>query len=288
LFVRAAHADPWAFTTWRLWFALPPLTLLVLWRKRTKPEASLWPAGIATCRVILTLGVGGAFFAASASTAFAAIGMTRLLDVTLIMSLQPVLIAMFAVAALREAVSARYWGIALVAIAGTALVAGTGTSSGSWSLAGELVAVLSLVLNAGWFLYGRVLRSRMVVDPFVLLLGVFAAAAVLLTPVAAVTSNGLSLSAGAIGYAACTMVSGTTAHALMIWAHRYMPASASAPLLLAEPAIVGLGAWWWFGQALTPVAIIGSAVVLAALAGMSRNPTLGHEQELSPDPLAAA
>ena len=38
---------------------------------------------------------------------------------------------------------------------------------------------LSLVFNAGWFLYGRVLRTSFVVDPFAFMLGTLTAAAVL-------------------------------------------------------------------------------------------------------------
>ena len=37
-------------------------------------------------------------------------------------------------------------------------------------LAGDVMAAISLVLNAGWFLYGRILRTRFTIDPFVFML----------------------------------------------------------------------------------------------------------------------
>jgi drug/metabolite transporter (DMT)-like permease len=115
---------------------------------------------------------------------------------------------------------------------------------------------------------------------------VLTAAAVLLTPVALVEAGGLHLSAAAVGYAACTMVTGTTAHVLMVWAHRYVPASVSAPFLLAEPPLVALAAWACFNEVLTPVEILGSIIVVAALFGMVRSPALEHAEEQLADPVA--
>jgi len=117
LFVRAGHSDALVFTTWRLWFALPPLAVVVMWRSRGSRGVSLWPRDVSRARWIgLMLGAAGLFVSAVATT-FAAFGLTRLLDVTLIGALQPVLIIAFAVAFLGERPSGREWaGIALVAL----------------------------------------------------------------------------------------------------------------------------------------------------------------------------
>lgn len=288
LFVRAAHSDALVFTTWRLWFALPPLGAIVAWRRHTDPHVQLWPKDVSPLRGAALLAGGGAFFAGGAATAFAAIDMTRLLDVTLITSLQPVLVIAFAVLALRERVARSQYAMAVVAIAGTILVAAAASDSGTWSLAGDVVAVVSLVVNAGWFLYGRVLRARYPVDPFAVMLGVLAAAAVLLTPIAFAEAGGLDLAPAAIGFAACTMVSGTTAHVLMVWAHRYVPASVSAPLLLAEPPLVALAAWALFDESLGPIEILGSVIVVFALFGMVRSPAIERAEESLADPVAPA
>jgi drug/metabolite transporter (DMT)-like permease len=286
LFVRAAHADPVVFTTWRLWFALPPLTAIVWWRRRTDPEVQLWPRQMSARRWLLLLGGGGAFFAGGAATAFAAIDMTTLLDVTLITSLQPVIVIAFAVAVLRERVAGTQFALGAVAVAGTILVSVAASGSGgTWSLAGDVVAIVSLVVNAGWFLYGRVLRARFPVDPFAFMLGVLAAAAVLLTPVAIVKNGGLHLPAPALGYAALTMVTGTTAHLFMVWAHRYVRASVSAPLLLAEPPLVAVGAWLCFGETLGPIEVVGSLIVVITLFGMVRSPALEDAGERVADPV---
>ena len=103
-------------------------------------------------------------------------------------------------------------------------------AAGTWSLAGEIVAVVSLFLNAGWYLYGRVLRARYAVDPFAFMLGVLTAAALLMTPVAAVSSGTLRMSATHTGGRRRRWLSARAAHVLLVWAHRYVPASVSAPL----------------------------------------------------------
>jgi drug/metabolite transporter (DMT)-like permease len=259
LFVRAGHTDALVFTTWRLWLALPPLGLLVLVRARRATAVALFPPDVPRGRWILLMFGAGAFFVSGAVTAFAAIGMTRLLDVTLIGALQPIAIIAFAVAFLGEVVQRSNIGRAVVAIGATIVVALAASSTGTWSLSGDLVAVASLFLNAGWFLYGRVGRTNLRKDPFAFIgRGVF--------------------------FATCVMLAGTTAHVLMVWAHRYIPTSVSSPLLLGEAPLVAAGAWICFGEALGPIEIIGSAVVVGALWGVVRSPELEHAEHDVPDP----
>lgn len=288
IFVRAAHADALVFTTHRLWLALPPLALVIAVRARRGAVTVTRAPGMPLLRWALVVGGAGFFFASGAVTAFAAVNRTRLLDVTLIGALQPVLVIAIGVSFLGERATRSHFVRAAVAVGGTALVALSASGSGSWSLSGELLAVASLFLNVGWYVYGRVLRDRYAVDPFVFMFWVLSAAAVLTTPVAWAASGGLDLPPAAVGYAAATMVAGTAAHLLVVWAHRYVPASLSAPLLLAEPLLVAALAWVCFGERLGPVEVIGAAVVVGALWGMARSPALAHADERTPDPAPPA
>jgi drug/metabolite transporter (DMT)-like permease len=284
LFVRAGHSDALVFTTWRLWFALPPLAAIVMWRSRRTASAPFWPEDVPTFRWVLLLLGAGAFFIGGAATTFAALGLTRLLDVTLIGSLQPVLIIGFAVAFLGEQVARTHLLRAVVAIAGTIMVAAAASGTGSWSLSGDVLAVLSLVFNSGWFLYGRVLRTRIVVDPFAFMLGTLTAAALLLTPLALVVHGSLTMSGRGFFFATATMIAGTAAHVLMIWAHRHVPTSVSSPMLLGETPLVAGGAWVFFGESINLLQGAGSAVVVASLWGVTRGPELEHVEHDVPDP----
>jgi drug/metabolite transporter (DMT)-like permease len=284
LFVRAGHSDALVFTTWRLWFALPPLAAIVAWRARAGSPAPFWPDDVPRVRWAALLVGAGAFFVSGAATTFAAVGMTRLLDVTLIGSLQPVLIIGFAVAFLGERVARTHILRAGVAIFGTIMVAVAASGAGTWSLAGDIVAVVSLVFNSGWFLYGRVLRTSFVVDPFAFMLGTLTTAAVLTTPIAWIEHGSLGISARGLFFATCTMIAGTTAHVLMIWAHRHVPTSVSSPMLLGETPLVAGGAWLFFGESVTALEGVGAAVVVASLWGVTRGPELEHVEHDVPDP----
>jgi drug/metabolite transporter (DMT)-like permease len=272
LLVRAAHADAIRFTTWRLWFALPPLFLLVALRARRRPGVPvLTIPGRSRWAFFLAMAAGGALFAGGAATAFAALNSTTLLDASLIPSLQPVVIIAAAVLMLREHVGRDLVLRCAVAVAGTALVAAAASGRGTWSLAGDLMAVLSLFVNAGWHLYGRFLRHRFAIDPIVFIAGTLTFAALFMTPLALVVTGGLHLGAHAVGYAALVMVIGTSAHVTMLWAHRWVPASESAPVLLAEPPLVALAGWAVFGDAPGAFEIAGSLVVVCALVGVVRS-----------------
>ncbi len=283
-FVRAAHVDALVFTTWRLWLALPPLALIVAWRSSRTDSAPFWPEDVPTLRWLALLLGAGAFFVAAAGTTFAALGLTRLLDVTLIGSLQPVLIIGFAVAFLDERVARTHLLRAAIAIAGTIVVAVAASGSGSWSLSGDVFAVISLVCNSGWFLYGKVLRTRIVVDPFAFMLGTLGAGALLITPVTLVAHGSLGIDGTGLCYAACTMVAGTAAHTLMIWSHRHVPTSVSSPLLLGEAPLVAAGAWVFFGESISVLQGIGAVAVVGSLWGVTRGKELEHVERDVPDP----
>ncbi len=80
------------------------------------------------------------------------------------------------------------------------------------------------------------------------------------------------------------MLAGTTAHVLMIWAHRHVPTSVSAPMLLGETPLVASGAWVFFAESITVLQGVGTAVVVGSLWGVTRGAELGHVEHDVPDP----
>ena len=116
------------------------------------------------------------------------------------------------------------------------------------------------------------------------MLSTMISAAILATPLTLIVHGSLSISGKGLFFAACTMIAGTAAHVLMIWAHRYVPTSVSSPLLLGEPPLVAAGAWVCFGESLGPIEIIGSAVVVASLWGVVRSPELEEAEHDIADP----
>lgn len=287
LFVRASHTNAEIFAAWRLWLAVIPLGILVAVRQRNGHVVTFWNPTMSRLRWSLVLLGAGAVFVAGMITGFSALDDTNLLDATLIGSLQPIVIVAFAVTFLHESAQWSLLARGGMAVAGTVLVAISGPA-GPGRLTGNLLAVASMIFSAGWFLYGRILRDRFGVDPLSLMLCVLATSALLVTPLALASHGTLRIGPAGFGYAAATMGAGTTAHVLVVWAHRFLPTSVSAPLLLAEPPIVGLAAWACFGQKPAVLAIVGSAVVLAALWGVVRSPAVEHVEDQAADPVPPA
>ena len=116
------------------------------------------------------------------------------------------------------------------------------------------------------------------------MLSTMISAAILATPLTLIVHGSLSISGRGLFFATCTMIAGTAAHVLMIWAHRYVPTSVSSPLLLGEPPLVAAGAWVFFGESLGPIEIIGSAVVVGSLWGVVRSPELEEAEHDIADP----
>jgi drug/metabolite transporter (DMT)-like permease len=169
-------------------------------------------------------------------------------------------------------------------VAGTVLVA-LSSLAGSGKLAGNLLAAASMAFSAGWFLYGRVLRDRFNADPVTLMLCVFTSSAVLMTPVAYFGTGSLRISEAGFGFAAATMATGTTAHLLVVWAHRYLPTSVSAPLLLAEPPIVGLAAWACFDKSRQRSPSSDRQLCSPPCGGVVRSSAVEHIEDQTPDPV---
>ncbi len=59
---------------------------------------------------------------------------------------------------------------------------------------------------------------------------------------------------------------GLVGHGLMTWAQRHLDITVASLLTLANPVISATGAWWIYNEALQPLQLLSSVVVLIALA----------------------
>ena len=77
------------------------------------------------------------------------------------------------------------------AIGGAVLVAAASGGVGTWSLHGDLLAVLGLALNSIWFLAGRWVRTRTDIDATTYMLVVFGTGAATLLVITTAAGRGL-------------------------------------------------------------------------------------------------
>jgi drug/metabolite transporter (DMT)-like permease len=271
VWAREAHANVLGFTAWRMILAIPVLGATVL-VTRHRPGTAPRPAHVSLRAVAPGVRVSmvaiGALFGLSALLNFVAINSTTLVDVGVIHSLQPAVVALVAGRLLGEHVDWRLMARCGVAILGAFLVAAASTGQGTWSLHGDMLAVLGLILNSAWFLAGRWVRTRTEVDATDYMLVVFTTAALVVGTIAAVDGNRLHAAWAIVGWAALTAVFGTIGHTLIAWAHRYLAAAVSSLFLLAQPVLIAVLAWIVFGETVDVAQVIGGAIVLGALAGI--------------------
>jgi drug/metabolite transporter (DMT)-like permease len=99
-------------------------------------------------------------------------------------------------------------------------------------------------------------------------------AAVVVTPVALLSGGPL----GAVHahdwlWLALFVLGGSGGHLLVAWAHPRVDVTVSSLLLLSQPVISGVAALIVLGEPLTPLEIVGGAVVIVSVAAIVRHAT---------------
>ncbi len=271
-FVRHA-GDLLVFTTWRMLFAIPVLLAtagLLRARATVAPAAAAAPLRIEVRVGLVGIGV---LFGISALVNFTAINETTIVNVGVIHALQPAVVALLAGRLLGEVVDWRLLTMVGVAIAGAIVVAAASMGEGTWSLHGDLLAVLGLGMNSLWFLAGRWVRTRTHLDATTYMSVVFSAGAATLVVVALLAGRSLALDRTTFVLAAMTALFGTIGHTLVAWAHRFLPVAISSLFVLSQPALIAVLAWIAFGEALSPLHVAGGAIVLGSLVKIVRSAT---------------
>src|SRR5688500_18152062 len=263
-FVRKAD-DILVFTTWRMVFAIPVLAVTaaaVRLGPTTAPSTTRAPLNRPVQLGLLGI---GALFGVSALVNFVALNETTLVNVGVIHALQPAVVAALAGRYLGERVDSQLLTWVGIAIGGAVLVAAASGGVGTWSLHGDLLAVLGLALNSMWFLAGRWVRTRTDIDATTYMLVVFGTGAATLLVITTVAGRGLDTTSTTLYLAAMTALFGTIGHTIVAWAHRYVPAAVSSLFILSQPALIALLAWVAFDEQLIALHIIGGTIVLLSL-----------------------
>ena len=257
----------------------PPLLYLIVRRNGAKINDKLF-------RSVL---VPGILFGVSTIFGFTAITTTSVANATIIGNISTAMVLFVAPRFLNEKISKSQVLLAFTSFAGVAaIVFGAGNTGGS-SLFGDFLALVNALTWTAYFISSK--RRRLDgVDTWQFLFGVSVIQVFVVVPYALVTSNDiLQITWRDLGFLiAMTLFSGTIGHSFMLWAQKYVDASVSTLILLLGPVISSAGAWLVYGQQISPVQVIGGAIVLASLAGvvrMSSSAKINKEVLSTADPL---
>lgn len=257
LFVRWAESAGPVTSFYRMATAtvlLIPVILLHL-RRRGWPRAA-WLA--------LPM-FGGLFIALDHGTWSTAVQNTRIANAMLLNHIAPVWVALFSALAWRERLTWRFWVGLLVALVGMAVVVGSDMLFSPQLNTGNLLALLSSLFYAGYFLVTR--RGRSSLDPLTYLWFANLSAALgllVFSQALALPMTGFGLTTWLV-FLAAAVVSQIGGYFALAYALGHLPASLVSTTMIAMPVLSALLAIPFFGENLAAGQWLG---VLGVIAGI--------------------
>lgn len=257
---RSADTSGVLLSFWRLWFGVAAFSLALLGHR-------LSGRTIGTGRGIRLAMLAGAVFSVNQVAFFTAVKRTSVVDVSLLGTLAPIVVALLAVPLFGERPGARFRWWSLVSIAGAVYIV-LGSSSGpDGDLLGMLLGLLATVAFACFFVISKVARTEVPVVSFLTFVMVAAAVCVSGYVVTFGFEPG-SVEAPdlwrALGMA---LIPGALGHIAMTWPLRHLPANVPPLFRLATPAVAGVFAWIFLGEGFTIVHVVGGVIIIAGLSG---------------------
>jgi drug/metabolite transporter (DMT)-like permease len=256
IFIRLADAPALGIAFWRCTLGVIALSPLAAFKRERVPKGrDLWVGAVAGIAL-------GAHF----GTWIASLDYTSVAASVVLVSTTPVFVAIAAYLLLGERTSLLSFAGLVLAIAGTAVIAGTGPDAGNAAFFGNILALVGAVAMAVYVLIGRSLRTGGVGALSYSILG-YSSAALALLPVALLSGAQLW------GYSATTwfwlfvitLGPQLLGHTVLNWALEYVSASIVSGSVLAEPVIAALLAWFVLSEKPGLETLLGGLVVLTGL-----------------------
>jgi drug/metabolite transporter (DMT)-like permease len=213
------------------------------------------------------LAASGVFLAAHFALWNASLGLTTVAAATTLVSCAPLFVGLGSVF-LGEPPGGRAWaGIVLATVGAVVIGAGDagGLGGGSNPLLGDVLAFAGALAMAAYLLLGRVARQRLPVSTYAA--SVYGVAAATLLPACLLTGSSLAGYPAASWLALAGVVAGPQllGHTVFNALLATVSASVVAVVLLLEPVVATLLAWWLFDELPGPALWAGGAMVLAGV-----------------------
>ena len=215
--------------------------------------------------------VGGVIFAVNLVFFILSMRRTSAVNAVVIASLQPILLLAVGHRLFGERPHRSVYVGAAVAFVGVVVaMAGSGASGvATWS--GDLMAFVTMVLFAAYYVASKQARAEM--DSITYQLSLTVVATVVLLPIALVVEGGVALPSGGDWWmvAAMAVIPGT-GHLLTNFAHGHVTLTQMSLISLLFTAVAPLYAWWLIGERIVGQQGVGMAVVLIALSFVVTRP----------------
>ena len=272
-----------------IWGLGPPVTKLISAPALVAVSMRFWlsvplvwiityaTGGRVTRAVLRLTALPGALFGINLAFVFAALQHSSVAVMAVIQTLQPGVVLVVAGRWLGERATAWHVGWTVVGVLGVTIAIFGGDPDVRGSAVGIVLCVASMLTFTGYYLINRRARSTTPISPMEWMSGVTLFAGLFITPIALATCSleDYRQLAGVdwLYLVFIAVVVGIVGHAMMSWAHGFIPAARSSLLLLAMN-VVAIGAAWPIHD--EPVELIqaaGGLVVLVAVAAVLTRPT---------------
>jgi drug/metabolite transporter (DMT)-like permease len=248
----------------------------------------MWAASLIWFMIVRSSGIGphrqalrtaapiGVIYGLNLVLFFTAVTKTRVANAEFIGTLTPLLILPFAARRLHERVSRTVIGLGALALLGVALVlfnAPQQRGANNWT--GNILAFVGVITWTAYLLLSRVARSTL--DTRNLMFGLTLVAAVVVTPIALVTSDIFRVSA--IGWAmiaVSTIGNGIVAHSIISWSQNRVAVSTISMIQLSQPGMAAFWAWLFLGQTIRPLQGLGMVIMMIAVGAIAAEAARQH------------
>jgi drug/metabolite transporter (DMT)-like permease len=258
--VRFTEAPALAVAAWRLLLSVLLIGAVLLVRGQPPPRLAV--------REWLMAGVSGVFLAAHFWSWIASLDLTTIASSVVLVSSQPVFVALLSGLVLGEAATRRQWLGILVGVGGAAIIAWGDFGRGTDALIGDMLALAGALFVSVYYVIGR--RLRLLVDLWWYIGIIYGIAALVLVCAALVAPNVALTGYGRQDWlvfgalAAGPMMLG---HTLVNYALRYVRAYVANLALLGEPIGATLIAWLLpaIGEVPGVQTLVGGVLILSGI-----------------------
>jgi drug/metabolite transporter (DMT)-like permease len=258
LFIKSTVSHYLIVSFYRHAFSIP--ILVVAWAL-TKDRRLPWRAA----------GFGGVLFAAHQIANFSALRYSTAAVVTILFSLQPVLVGITGRRFVGEDATVRFFAWSVVAIAGCAILVVASSGSPHATPLGTVLAVINLLAWTAYYLATK--RARIGTGTIAWLLVMTIVSGTIVGALALIARQPFGAADGRewtflllIG-----LVPGTIGHLLVTWAQPRIHIAASSAVILGVPVVATIGAAIGFDEPLGLPHVIGAAIALAGAGAAMRH-----------------
>ncbi|TAN49517.1 MAG: DMT family transporter [Rhodospirillales bacterium] len=257
--VRVSPLGPSATAFHRLLLALPVLCLWLAWeshRRKSLPfkRSDLW-----------ALSLAGTFFAADLAVWHWSIRLTSVANATLFANFAPIYVTLAGWILFKQKSRPLFIAGMALALGGALLLMGEHLDLKGAHLTGDALGQLTAVFYAGYIVAVGRLRSRLSTAAIMTVSGLVTTPLLLL---AALASGEALLPEPGQGWGvliALALISHVAGQSLIAYALAHLPAAFGSVTLLLQPLLAALLAWGWLGESLSPLSMLGGAVILAGI-----------------------